>query len=138
MIYISNELYHHGVKGMRWGVRKQVTSSSSSKAKSPKLSDAQKTNIKKGAKIAGKILVGAAATYAVVKIPNTKTYAKGVSKVSELLIKPVPGTKYLMRQAILADRINTATDYAAKAAAVGMAGTTAYKANKKYKVVRRQ
>jgi hypothetical protein len=43
-----------------------------------------------------------------------------------------------MRQAILADRINTATDYAAKAAAVGMAGTTAYKANKKYKVVRRQ
>lgn len=32
---MNNELYHHGVKGMRWGVRKADKSSGSARSKSP-------------------------------------------------------------------------------------------------------
>ena len=39
MIYISNELTHHGVKGMKWGVRKQRSHSLSSRPKTKKKID---------------------------------------------------------------------------------------------------
>ena len=96
-----------------------------------------KETAKKGAKIAAKVLGGAALTYAVVKIPNTKAYIKGASVVAEKVVKPIPGTKYLYRQAKLADNINRASDYASKGLAAAMIGGTAYKAGKKYKVVER-
>lgn len=145
-IIYNDELYHHGVKGMKWGVRRQraVTSSGRTRTASrsdnlrSKLSDPKtKERVKKGAKIAAKVLGGAALTYAVVKIPNTKAYIKGVYVVAEKAVKPIPGTKYLYRQAKLADNINRASDYASKGLAVAMVGGTAYKAGKKYKVVER-
>lgn len=119
---------------MKWGVRNSKAFTNSGKIKRKELSDIQKTRIKKGAKFAGKVLVGAAATYAVIKIPRSKSYNKGVAFVAERAIKPIPGTKYLARQAQLADRINVVSDYASIGAAAGMAGTTAYKFGKKYKV----
>ena len=175
----SDELYHFGVKGMKWGVRKdRYTKDQIQKRRSELIAQAPKSDgkrrsasspptkgywknasdaqisrlmdyeakqnskqnaarIKKGAKFAGKVLVGAAATYAVVKLPNTKTFIKGSSKAAELLIKPIPGTRYLARQAALADKFDIAAGVATKAAAAGMVGTTAYKFNKKYKVSRR-
>lgn len=32
---MENELYHHGIKGMKWGVRKRRTTSSSSHKRNP-------------------------------------------------------------------------------------------------------
>lgn len=40
-VFISNELYHHGVKGMKWGVRK----------KKPLVGDTDDSIIKKGTKV---------------------------------------------------------------------------------------
>lgn len=145
-ITYSDELYHYGVKGMKWGVRRQRAVASSGGTRTAtrsgnfraKLANPKtKETAKKGAKIAAKVLGGAALTYAVVKIPNTKAYIKGASVVAEKAVKPIPGTKYLYRQAKLADNINRASDYASKGLAAAMIGGTAYKAGKKYKVVER-
>lgn len=76
----SDELYHHGVKGMRWGVRKEKTNNSSQKKK---MSTATKVAIGVGAAVA----VGAAA-YGV-----SKWRGKAIDSLSKDAIKQ--GRKYI-------------------------------------------
>lgn len=78
----NNELYHHGVKGMRWGIRKDRKKSSSTRSKNEseekeesngrvkRLIDKCKQKVTKekaakavakGAEVAGKLLVASAA-----------------------------------------------------------------------------
>ena len=89
---ISDELYHYGVKGMKWGVRrshKNVASISSSKkrksetesdvsdnqtTKKKRLSDKQKKAIKVGAIAAGAVLMG----YGAYKLSNSRYFDRTV------------------------------------------------------------
>lgn len=52
---MTSELSHYGVKGMRWGIRKEYSSSGSKKPRRG-LTEKQKTYIKRGAVIAGTAL----------------------------------------------------------------------------------
>lgn len=96
MDYYNNELYHHGVKGMKWGVRryrnkdgsltaagKKRYSEEESKAndsnnKKKGLSDRQKTAVKIGAAAAGTLLAAYGA-YKVGKLAKNK-YAEMATK----------------------------------------------------------
>ena len=107
----ENELYHFGVKGMRWGVRKSRSLSGSSKTKKKAATNtpeakAREKQLKKAA------LYGVAAASAIVTIHNLNKYknsesmAKTVSKLAQI------GTKFdknpagrLAREAIRSDRI---------------------------------
>lgn len=64
---MSDYIYHHGVKGMKWGVRKDKKSSgtatNTTKTDKPKLSEEQKKAIKKKAlKFTGRLAVSLAIT----------------------------------------------------------------------------
>ena len=113
----ENELYHFGVKGMKWGVRKSRSSSGSSKTKKvankPPEAQAREKRLKKAA------LYGVAAASAIVTIHNLNKYknsesmAKTVSKLAQI------GTKFdknpagrLAREAIRSDRIAVGADIA--------------------------
>lgn len=52
---MANELYHHGIKGMKWGVRKDH-SSSARKSRANKSTDELKTKIDTGKKATQKFL----------------------------------------------------------------------------------
>lgn len=89
--YINSELYHHGVKGMRWGVRHDRRPSGGrrsgtlSKAKD-KLNDPEfKRKALKGAKVA----VGIAAIYATHKVINNPEV---LNKGKDLLLKSLNKT----------------------------------------------
>lgn len=55
------ELRHYGVLGMKWGVRKDRTRTSSSRKKTAKSSSARKAKIVRSAKTAGKFVLSTAA-----------------------------------------------------------------------------
>lgn len=63
-----NELYHHGIKGQKWGVRKERSSASNRSAKAPKkrLSPRTKRFIKNATILAGE----AAIAYMLLKNQN--------------------------------------------------------------------
>ena len=64
MIYIANsELYHYGVKGMKWGVRKEYEPVGRKKASNKKLTAKQKRFIKYGMYAAGAALAVAGGVY---------------------------------------------------------------------------
>ena len=58
----EDELYHYGVKGMKWGVRKAQTSSSANKNYNSKQRKERKEKIKKTAKKGAKKAVKALST----------------------------------------------------------------------------
>lgn len=104
MVYISGqetkpspeELCHYGVKGMRWGVRKDRASKAVSnvKSKAPKLSDRQK----KVAKASGGVTLVAgvaAASYIIGKKSGTKlSDAKAAARIDagrEFVVKSLWG-----------------------------------------------
>lgn len=81
----NNELYHYGVQGMKWGVRKSVYKSmnkSQKKAKHKKHYDTSETKIKKIATIGtilggplGGIIAGSMASKKIKNIPKSTTDA---------------------------------------------------------------
>lgn len=69
-LYHADELYHHGVKGMRWGVHKARTPTGQSNKRKPKqpnavASAAKKAVTKEGAKKVGRIVGGGVGSAAV-------------------------------------------------------------------------
>lgn len=72
-------LYHHGIKGMKWGVRRgNKNSKNLDKNKKTKLSDEQKDKIKKMA-IAGAIFAGTClAAYGGYKISNSRNFDRTI------------------------------------------------------------
>lgn len=75
MYYVSNELSHYGVRGMKWGVRKQRPMViGRSRSKSYESADQQKAarraRAKRAAKIGAGIAVGVLAAYGAKKLYN--------------------------------------------------------------------
>jgi len=82
-----NELYHHGVKGMKWGVRRKSSTSSKTsvkKSKNDNLTDEQLA-AKKAKRKKALIIAGMAA--ATVAISAAGTYAVSSPKVRGLVSK---------------------------------------------------
>lgn len=76
----TNELYHHGIKGMRWGVRKKRKNKDSSIKKKVK---SGKSSTSKIIKVVGGIGVTAIGIYAVPKLQDSfskKLYAHQLAK----------------------------------------------------------
>lgn len=71
MVYSSDELYHYGVKGMKWGVRKEYVSSSKNLRKSD---DTRKDKTKRAIKIGAAVAVTALATYGGYKLYKNYGY----------------------------------------------------------------
>lgn len=65
---MSDYLIHYGVKGMKWGVRKDRTSSTSDRRKKPFLTDKQKKYLAIGVGVT----VAALATYGALKYKNSR------------------------------------------------------------------
>ena len=75
MYYVSNELSHYGVRGMKWGIRKQRPMViGRSRSKSYESADQQKAarraRAKRAAKIGAGIAVGVLAAYGAKKLYN--------------------------------------------------------------------
>lgn len=79
MYYVSNELSHHGVKGMRWGIRKQRVSSGIRRSSSNSNSSSGRKKMSTAKKVAiGAACVAAVAgvSYLAVKTHQTSVYNK--------------------------------------------------------------
>lgn len=83
IVKYPNEFYHYGVKGMKWGVRKEKPRSNSSQSK-PLRGTLSNPKVKKAAKIAA----GIALAYGVHKvINNPELVSSGKNMASSLLSK---------------------------------------------------
>lgn len=100
-----NELYHHGILGMRWGVRKDDNANGvENKSKRHLLSDKQKKYIKIGAGVTAAILV----TYGAYKLSSKKVRidkAVGEMQANDLINKVSSEKKFKKPQTII-EKIN--------------------------------
>lgn len=69
---MKNELYHHGVKGMKWGIRKQSLSNVKRRIKSKMNDQETKRKIKKAAKIGAGVAIAGLAIYGGYKLYHSK------------------------------------------------------------------
>lgn len=105
----TTELYHHGIKGQKWGVRRfqyrngslkpegkkrySDDNDSSKKSSKPKMSTAKKVAI-------GATVVAAAAgiTYVAIKAKNNKTISNGMQAANKALNNPVDKASQARKQ----------------------------------------
>lgn len=83
-IHYSDELYHYGVKGMKWGVRKEYESKGRKEASST-TSEQKKARAVKAVKIGAAVAVTALAAYGAykaydAKVPKTIVVEKTIRK----------------------------------------------------------
>lgn len=105
----TNYLYHHGIKGQKWGVRRyQNTNGRLTNAGKKRYSDGN-DNSKKSSKskmsTAKKIAIGAAVvaaaagiTYAVIKAKNNKAVSKGMQAANKILNNQVDKASQAKKQ----------------------------------------
>lgn len=73
------ELYHYGVKGMRWGVRRNREPTVSRPQKKKAMSDKTKRRLKRGAAVAGTVLLVYGSYKVLGKNANRKDVVKAIS-----------------------------------------------------------
>lgn len=87
--YVGTELYHFGVKGMKWGVRHERSTSGSSHGQRKARTDGdieRRARIKKAVKVGAAVTALGLAMYGAYKLGQTGSYGKNVAKKSTLLL----------------------------------------------------
>lgn len=87
--YVGTELYHFGVKGMKWGVRHERSTSGSSNRQHKARTDGdaeRRARIKKAVKVGAAVTALGLAMYGAYKLGQTGSYGKNVAKKSTLLL----------------------------------------------------
>lgn len=83
---MNNELYHHGVKGQKWGVRRNLNNSGGSSGGSSRTSTKEKRQIPKKVKVGAAVAASVLAAYGVHKvINNPEVISAGKNAVSKMM-----------------------------------------------------
>lgn len=112
--YSSDELYHHGIKGQKWGVRRKEREKFSKQNRSQNASSDRSSRVKRGVKIGAAIVGAGLLAYGAYKAHSvfSDTYRSNITNIGKRAIETLEGQrKNALSQGRRRDRKKINLDY---------------------------